>query len=339
MKKFWVYIISLLTLSCFLYSQSEEALDVLNLSKSKVVQIKVKGKKKEDLRVTNGFLIEEGKFVVANLHSLSSGASIVAETGDGGKVESSGGLIISKSSDLALILVRKKGFDFFNLANYSTVGPGEKIYIICIKDVKNPRILEGNIVTIFNLPSDLTIYRLSISCQKIFDGAPVINSAGEVVGILNTIGEEDSSIAVSLNSLSSILSRQQINFTGEDFLSSSDLKLFHSVLLIHSQKFDRAFQILNELSTIETTNPFIQYYFGIISEARNQKDEALKSFQKAIQLKTDFPEAYLKIGSIYEKSGEFEKAVESYKNALKVKAFPEVYYSLALLYEKIDKKD
>lgn len=48
-------------------------------------------------------------------------------------------------------------------------------------------------------------------------------------------------------------------------------------------------------------------------------DKALEYFNKALEIKPDFPEAHFYKGLCFESKGDFEKAVESYKNAYKYK--------------------
>ncbi len=338
MKKFLITTISIIFSFSTLLSQSEEIANIINLNKGKVVQIKVKGKKKEELRVVNGFIIEGGRFLVTSLHSLSEGLYFSAETGDGIKIEPTGTFSYSKSSDTAIIHLKRKEVNSFEIANLTTLSVGEKVYTISLRDIKNPQILQGNITTIYELPEDLKLFLLPFSCPKTFDGSPLFNSSGDVVGIVNTIGEEDSSIAISASSIFPLIKMQGENFTGENFTSSTELKLFRAISLIHNSKNENALQILNELSNSDPNNPYVYYYIGTVKEL-SQRDAAINFFQKSIQLKSDFAEAYIKIGAIYEKIGEQEKAIESYKNALKVKAFPEAHYNLGLIYEGTGKTE
>ncbi len=339
MKKLQIFVFLLLPLFLYQLLFSEELSEILNLNKGKVVQLKIKGKKKEALRIGNGFLVEEGKFIITNLHLLSGGVYITADTGDGKKLDSILSYSPLKFSDLALLYTKKRDTNFFAMADLTRIGPGEKIYAISLKNIKNPQILEGNINTIYKLPQDITLYHLSFSCPNAFDGAPIFTEAGEIIGIVNTIGEEDSSLGVSIGSLLSLMNKEGQNLTGEDFSPLTELKIFHAISLIHNSRNEKASQLLNELSNTESTNPFVHFYVGMIKEANNQREEALKSYQKSIQLKPDFAEAHIKIGSLYEKIGEQEKAIESYKNALKVKIFPDAYYSLGLLYERMNKTE
>ncbi len=336
MKKFLITIILIIFSFSILLSQSEEIANIVNLNKGKVVQIKVKGKKKEELRVVNGFIIEGGRFLVTTLHSLSGGLSFSAETGDGIKIEPTGTFSYSKISDTAIIHLKRKEVNSFEMANLTTLSPGERVYTLSLRDIKNPQILEGNITTIYELPSDLNLFLLSFSCPKTFDGSPLFNSSGDVVGIVNTISEEGSSIAISASLIPPLIKMKGENFTGEDFTSSTELKLFRAISLIHNSKNENALQILNELSNSDPNNPYVYYYLGTVKES-SQISDALNFFQKAIQLKPDFAEAYIKIGAICERIGEQEKAIESYKNALKTRSFPEAHYSLGLIYERIGK--
>ena len=60
--------------------------------------------------------------------------------------------------------------------------------------------------------------------------------------------------------------------------------------------------------------------------------EALKTFQQSNSYTPHRPHILDQIGRTYHKLGEFEKAIQSYQRALKIRALPFIYFDLALSY-------
>jgi tetratricopeptide (TPR) repeat protein len=60
---------------------------------------------------------------------------------------------------------------------------------------------------------------------------------------------------------------------------------------------------------------------------------AIEAYEKAIEIKPDFNEAYYSIGVAYANLSKFEKAIEAYEKAIKIKPdFNEAYYSIGVAY-------
>ncbi len=62
-------------------------------------------------------------------------------------------------------------------------------------------------------------------------------------------------------------------------------------------------------------------------------DEAKGAFEEAIKVDQNFWPAYMNLGLVYKRKGEFQKSEEMYKKALELNKNPDVIYNLANLYE------
>jgi tetratricopeptide (TPR) repeat protein len=72
---------------------------------------------------------------------------------------------------------------------------------------------------------------------------------------------------------------------------------------------------------------------GICYFKLNAIDDAEKALKEALAEDSNMWEAYLNLGLIYKRKGEFEKAEEMYKKALSFGKKPQILYNLANLYE------
>jgi tetratricopeptide (TPR) repeat protein len=72
---------------------------------------------------------------------------------------------------------------------------------------------------------------------------------------------------------------------------------------------------------------------GISYFKLNAIDDAERAFKEAIAEDPNMWEAYLNLGLIYKRKGEFEKSEEMYKKALSFGKRPQILYNLANLYE------
>ncbi len=63
---------------------------------------------------------------------------------------------------------------------------------------------------------------------------------------------------------------------------------------------------------------YVNYMLGKTAVAIGKGDEAAGYFEKAIQMKPDFAEAYYDLGMVYQQRGDVARAVESYEKALEI---------------------
>jgi len=76
-----------------------------------------------------------------------------------------------------------------------------------------------------------------------------------------------------------------------------------------------------------------QMNLGIISFMEENIDQAIQHYQTAIQLKSDYAEAYFNLGGAYYKQGDLKKAEETFSKAIELQPeYGRAHYSLATVY-------
>ncbi|MDO9577221.1 MAG: tetratricopeptide repeat protein [Candidatus Cloacimonadales bacterium] len=83
-------------------------------------------------------------------------------------------------------------------------------------------------------------------------------------------------------------------------------------------EYDNA--ILYYQKAIEIKPDFIEAYhnMGCAYCNKGNYDKAIECFQKAIEIKPDFAEAYLNMGVTYRNKGNYDKAIECYQNSIRI---------------------
>ena len=71
-----------------------------------------------------------------------------------------------------------------------------------------------------------------------------------------------------------------------------------------------------------------------------KEDEAIKEYQKALEIKSDYARGYFNIGNLYCQKGNLDEAIASFQKALEIyPKYGEAHYHLALIYFENQKLD
>lgn len=98
------------------------------------------------------------------------------------------------------------------------------------------------------------------------------------------------------------MSAEELKSLGDKFLAAGDT--------------GQALQYLVTAEKKDSKNPRIHYSLALAYAARRLPDQALKHFQKALELKPDYSEAHNALGAFYAEQGERDKASEHFQKAL-----------------------
>lgn len=71
----------------------------------------------------------------------------------------------------------------------------------------------------------------------------------------------------------------------------------------------------------DSNNKHAYYGLGLISDAQGKLDEAIKYYKEVISLDSDYSEAYNALGSVYSKKQKWPEAIKFYKKALENKLY------------------
>src|SRR6056297_2251551 len=109
--------------------------------------------------------------------------------------------------------------------------------------------------------------------------------------------------------------------------------------LIFIFSFLLIFQLSYSQGQYSTDSKRALKYFeeGLNQYRLKEYDNALENINKAIDKDEKFIEAFIIKGQIFEGMDEYQQAVNSYKQAIKIdpEYYPNVFYSIGLLYQKM----
>src|SRR3954467_211402 len=138
------------------------------------------------LRTETGFFISADGRVATTARGLEGGANAVAKTGDGGIYNVSGILASSKELNLAVLQADAKKVSFLEVNKNGKVPPGTRAVLVGSALAGNDgSARETTIVT--ERGNDL---ELDGTTPASAGGSPVVNDAGELVGIVTSVGQK-----------------------------------------------------------------------------------------------------------------------------------------------------
>lgn len=116
---------------------------------------------------------------------------------------------------------------------------------------------------------------------------------------------------------------EQLQDLGQKFLAGGSL--------------GQALKMLTQAESMAPNNASIQYDLGRAYEERGIDSQALEHYLKAVKIKPDFADAHNSLGAFYAKRGDLDNAEQHFKKALGNPFYDTphmVYYNLGFLYEK-----
>lgn len=77
------------------------------------------------------------------------------------------------------------------------------------------------------------------------------------------------------------------------------------------------------------------YMEGVDLYGKGKYTEAIKNYEKALEIDPNFPEVYLGLGHAYEKQGKLDEAIKFVKKAVELAPEdPMTHMSLSMMYQK-----
>ena len=122
----------------------------------------------------------------------------------------------------------------------------------------------------------------------------------------------------------------------------SDINIYSTLGNLYEQAgdIDKAVEIYSKLEGINYSKGQGHYYIGLLYAKKERWTDALKEFEYALKISPKDSKLLVKIGELYEKTGNNIKALEIYKKVIAIdptKAI-EANLSMSRIYEKMDEK-
>lgn len=340
-------LVLLLLPSSALFSQSEQAEQVLEQNAPSLVSLVAFGEDNEEISKGTGFVI--GEKIIATSYSLVSQAkSAEGQDYKGKKIKIGGILAVDKNFGIAILGINKKN-PILSLGNSDEIERSDKVYAIGSNEVGEFSLAEGEIFNFHDYKSQRLI-ETSLSLTDTYNGGPVLNEAGQVIGIvifldvgrnivipskvLDLIPKTGSETKFKdrqpedyFASMEGVTLAAKIFYSmgnssrAEKFLKKilefqpDDLETYALLAEIYAKQRDysSAISTYKKIIELDAANDTAYYGLGDVYIKMMNWKEAIPALEKAVELNSDYKDAYFNIATAYQELKAFDKAAEAYK--------------------------
>lgn len=340
-------ILLLLGPSSQLFSQTGDVEQIFEQNLPSVILFSTFGEDEEVIGKGSGFII--GEKILATSYALVSQAKS-AEGLDykGKKVKFDGIIAVDKNFGIALVQINRKD-PVLALGAAANLERGNKVFAIGANEAGELSLSEGEIFN-FHEYKFQRLIETSLSVPEAYNGGPVLDSTGKLIGIMVFLDISQKIIVPS--EVINLLPKTQAvtkfkEWQGEDYFSSLDGADFASKIFLSmnntskSEKFLKKIlelkpddlEVLTQLasvysgqrdfsSAVTTFKKIIElapskddalYGLGLVYLKMMNWKEAIPPLAKAVELNPNNKEAYFHIATVYQELKEFDKAAEAYK--------------------------
>ena len=287
------------------------------------VYLEMKNSTGTTLGFGSGFFVKPNQ-IVTNFHVIEGAAQGTAKlVGKDARYQIEGIVATDKDNDLAVLKVTAYGITPLSLGDSDTVNIGAKVYV-----AGNPKGLEGTF-------SDGLISRRERYPKKRLQmtapispgssGGPVLNSAGEVIGISvsvhRALDAQNLNFAIPSNYLKALLAKRQParplsqnnqSISAETYFLRGNAK--HELGLYHAAVADYTAGIRRKPAAASA-----YYNRGLAKADLKQYAAAIADYTEAIRLKPDFAYAYYNRGLAKVNLKQYEAAISDFTQVIGLK--------------------
>jgi len=305
------------------------------------------GDDNEEISKGTGFVV--GEKIIATSYSLVS----QAKSAEGldykeKKIKMDGILSVDKNFGIAFVQINRKN-PIIPLGNSDQVERGDTVYAIGANEVGEFSLSEGEVFNFHDYKSQRLI-ETSLSLTDSYNGAPVLNASGEVIGIVVFLD-----VGRNVVIPSKVLDMVPKTGTGtkfkdreaEDYFETIEgvtlaARVFYSMsnasksekflkkmlefdpnnlethallaeIYAKQRDYSSAITAFKKIIDLDPNNDMAYYGLGdVYIKMMNWKD-AIPALEKAVELNPDYTDAYFNIATAYQELKAFDKAAEAYK--------------------------
>jgi tetratricopeptide (TPR) repeat protein len=366
-KTRWLILFSLIFFtSALIFSQTEQAQEILDKNQTGVVYLTVLGDEKETVAEGSGFVVEQGVMATSYL-LVSQAKSLAGKNFKGKKVKIEGILAVDKNLNLALLKIKRKT-PALSLGDSDELGMGKKVYAVGADETGEIGASEGTVRNILEVEPTKRFVETSLSVPQTFNGAPLLDVNGKVLGMVVFL-ERRLKFTVPSNLIKTVQKKSVVKF--KDYQHEDYLETFEGAFLAgkvaslldetgraqkylekvvelspmnieavsllasvynRQRNYQKAASIYQKVIELDDNMYDAHYQLGIVYLRLGKYREAIAPLQKAVELNPDYKDAHFYTGNAYKELKEIAEAVEAYENYLNLKPEEpwEAYYRLGL---------
>ena len=340
-------LVLLLVPSSMLFSQSEGAEQILEQNLPSMITFATFGEDKEEISKGTGFII--GEKIMATSYALISQAKS-AEGFDykGKKIKIVGVLAVDKNFGVAFVQINRKA-PSLPLGNSDGVERSNKIFAVGANEAGEFSLFEGEVFNFHDYKSQRMI-ETTLSLTETFNGGPVLDSAGQVIGMVVFLDVGKKIIVPSkiLDLLPKTNTSTKFkDWQPEDYFSTIDgttfaAKVFYSMnnsskaekfmkkilefkpddlethgllaeIYTKQRNYASAIATYEKITELDPGSDSAQYGLGDVHIKMMNWKEAIPALEKAVQLNPEHKDAHFQIATAHQELRDFDNAAVAYK--------------------------
>jgi tetratricopeptide (TPR) repeat protein len=320
-----------------------------------VVTVKATGQGAAADTLGSGVVVGSEGIVLTAWHVIAKAAAASVVLPGGESIPVSGLLGWDSAADFALLKVAGRTLTAARLGDSDRMRQGDSVLAIGSPLGMEQTASEGIVSAVRDLPDGGKLLQVTAAVSPGSSGGPVLNAAGEVVGITSfrVEGGESLGFAMPINAVKPKLAeagrvtplREVVapdSETDADELYARAIKIM-PVGPGEKDEQTRSEQALALLKSAAEKRPDFASAYHFMGECLwrlGRRQEALDSLHKAVALNPKLIGSYMDLGDMYVSLGDFAKAAEAYERARALNPrLPRALHGVGVAYRQIGKLD
>ena len=306
--------------------------------KSGIVAILTYDKDGNPLGQGSGFFINKQGHIISNRH-VFRGARRAEVKLDADVYQVDKVLAEDANNDLILFSIKSdaRGFTALPLAAAKPM-VGERAVVIGNPLGLEATVSDGIVSAQRELERGITVLQVTSPISPGSSGSPVLNMRGEVIGVATFQLREGQNLnfAVPVALVKKLAPTgagkiENISFADSKYQENEDA-YSRGLMYYNAKEYNLAIPEFRKAITENPGNAEIYFYLGMSCKAERDTG-AVEAFQKAIDLKPDYIDAYVNLGVVYINLSMYQKAAEVLREAVRLDPnYAEALLKLGLAY-------
>lgn len=335
--KFFILFLGLFFISSsIIFSQSEEAAQILEQGLPSLVTFVTFNEENEEVSKGTGFLIDE-KIMATSYELISQAKNAEGSDYKGKKVKIDGVLAVDKNFGIALVQINRKD-PVMPLGNSDEVERTDKIFAIGANEIGEFSLAEGEIFNFHDFKSQRMI-ETTLSLTDSYGGGPVLNSAGQVIGMIVFL-DVGKKIVVPSNVLKLLPKTNAVtkfkSWQTEDYFSTVEGATIAAEIFNSMGNTSKAEKFYKKVLEFKPDDLNIHALLADIYTKQRDYSAAISAFKKIIDLDTDNDVANLGLGTVYIRMMNWKEAIPPLEKSIALNpANKDAYSQIGLAHQEL----
>lgn len=314
---------------------------VFKSNSNSVVVIVTYDSKGNPIMQGSGFVVRADGVIVTNYHVISEAVEVKVKV-SGAVLNVTGYLYEDKDNDLVILKTDGTNLPFVTIGNDKRINIGEKVFVISSPKGFENTISDGILSGIREVMPERKYLQITAPVSPGSSGGPVFNETGEVIGIVTFLIDKAQNInfALPISLIKDKINNNKVTKLPKDsigdYKNTSEYWALLGLYFADLHLADEAVKAFEKAIEISPDNYRYYSLAGSLYNLAGDKSKALQYLYKATQLNPNDADAFTWIGVTFNDLKEYNDAAEAYKQSIRIQddsAF--AHYGLGVTYKNL----